>query len=533
MGSTVTTLVAVGSARLAIVGVDDWRRPLADEVPRLFASRDFLHWREISSALPVGYEIQSVSFPDPNTGWIAGCNPGVECRILRTTDGGSSWQEIRSLNSVSSTVQVVLSALSAGVVWMEVFQLAAGVTDLQGTDSGGQTWIQRSAPGSWPAPALVEFGSDQVGFADQGLPPANFLPTGVPLGSPFYGELLRSTDGGTSWQEAALPRPPDQPGGVMTYDGLPTFLDRNSGVEAVASYTGSTSRVSFYTTTDAGSSWVFDASIRTCSEASNGMVNSFPAVSIASRGTWWVVSSCHDVKKVSITTDDGKRWALVPASKFGGDVAELLAKDGSTAFVLTSDGTGCNLLRTSDRGKRWVDACPPSSATAVVPTSATSSPNTSAQACASSQLTVELGLAGAAMGHVGSVVSFKNISNATCTLDGYPGLKMLDEAGHPIPTEVTDGIAYTVPSIPEQTVTLAPEAVASFELGFSDSTGYGTASCPTSAKVEITPSSSDQPITVSWQIQPYGGRSIQQLHCGEVTVSPVYAGGGQFHSSAG
>jgi hypothetical protein len=51
--------------------------------------------------------------------------------------------------------------------------------------------------------------------------------------------------------------------------------------------------------------------------------------------------------------------------------------------------------------------------------------------------------------------------------------------------------------------------------------------------VEITPPSSDRPITVSWHIQPYGGSTIQQLHCGEVIVSPVYAGGGQFHSSAG
>jgi photosystem II stability/assembly factor-like uncharacterized protein len=130
-------------------------------------------------------------------------------------------------------------------------------------------------------------------------------------------------------------------------------------VEAVASYAGSTSRVSFYTTIDAGSSWVFDASIPTCSEASNGAVNSFPAVSIASRGTWWVVSSCHNVKKLSITTDGGKRWALVSASKFEGDATELLAKDSLTAFVLTSGDTGCNLLRTTDRGRRWVDACPP------------------------------------------------------------------------------------------------------------------------------------------------------------------------------
>jgi len=48
------------------------------------------------------------------------------------------------------------------------------------------------------------------------------------------------------------------------------------------------------------------------------------------------------------------------------------------------------------------------------------------------------------MGYIGSVVSFKDISNARCTLDGYPSLRMLDGAGHPIPTKVTDGTALSL-----------------------------------------------------------------------------------------
>jgi len=152
----------------------------------------------------------------------------------------------------------------------------------------------------------------------------------------------------------------------------------------------------------------------------------------------------------------------------------------------------------------------------------------SAQPCAASQLVVELGRGGVAMGHVGQLVSFKNISTKTCALKGYPGVKMFDATGHPIPTEVTDGPDYTVPSLPESLVIITAGSKATFELGYSDATGYGTARCPTSVRVKITPPGANQPITLPWRIQPYGGSTIAKLQCGQIAVSPVYAGSGAF-----
>jgi hypothetical protein len=129
---------------------------------------------------------------------------------------------------------------------------------------------------------------------------------------------------------------------------------------------------------------------------------------------------------------------------------------------------------------------------------------------------------GVALGHVGRVVSFENISAATCTLHGYPGLQMLNAAGHPIRTHVLRGIAYTVPYVPDLVVTLAPSAEASFDVGYNDSTDYELEQCPVSARVEITPPTAVTPITVAWHIQPYGG-TFAHLRCGQITVSPVYA----------
>ena len=142
--------------------------------------------------------------------------------------------------------------------------------------------------------------------------------------------------------------------------------------------------------------------------------------------------------------------------------------------------------------------------------------------CHSAQLAVYVGRSGAALGHIGVTVNFKNVSTETCTLYGYPGLQMLNAAGHPIQTDVLRGTAYT--SIPEHTVTLVSHAEAAFDLGFDDSTGYGLDKCPTSARVEITPPNAYRPITITWCIQPYGGGTISHLRCGQITVSPVFAG---------
>jgi Protein of unknown function (DUF4232) len=148
--------------------------------------------------------------------------------------------------------------------------------------------------------------------------------------------------------------------------------------------------------------------------------------------------------------------------------------------------------------------------------------------CSSGQLSAKVGRVGVALGNVGVIFTFTNTSPRTCSLQGYPGVHMLDANGDPLPTEVTDGVAYTVPSIPEQVVDLKPGASASFDLGYSDSTGYGTAICPEATTLAITPPGAQQPISVTVEVDAYGGSTIQTLHCGDITVSPVYFGpGGQ------
>ena len=160
---------------------------------------------------------------------------------------------------------------------------------------------------------------------------------------------------------------------------------------------------------------------------------------------------------------------------------------------------------------------------APTPSTIATTTSTDIPVCLSNQLEVVRGQEGVAMGHFGIDSSFfKNISNSTCTLKGYPNFQMLDSAGKHIATQVIDGTSYTVQAQKEDVVILDPGNQAQFDLGYDNSTGYGNAICPTSRQVEITPPGSSQPILVPWKFQPYGGGTIPNLHCGEITVSPVY-----------
>jgi hypothetical protein len=143
-------------------------------------------------------------------------------------------------------------------------------------------------------------------------------------------------------------------------------------------------------------------------------------------------------------------------------------------------------------------------------------------ACRTAQLNIRLGHTGAAMGSVGSSAVFTDSSSSPCTLRGYPSLQMLDASGAHIPTRVTR-TATTVPRLPARLVSLRPGGHATFYIGFADATGFAAATCPTSSRVEITPPGDLSPITVTWQLQPYGG-STEYLQCGRIAVSPVISG---------
>jgi hypothetical protein len=129
-------------------------------------------------------------------------------------------------------------------------------------------------------------------------------------------------------------------------------------------------------------------------------------------------------------------------------------------------------------------------------------------------------------GTTGYAVALHNVSNSTCTLEGYPQLKMLDAAGKAIPTRVTHGAAFTGANAGQERrvtlITVKPGWSALFAGSYPNSTNYPPAACPISDRVEIHIPNMKEPIVVKWRIQPYGGKTGAPPHCGQVSVSYVY-----------
>lgn len=167
----------------------------------------------------------------------------------------------------------------------------------------------------------------------------------------------------------------------------------------------------------------------------------------------------------------------------------------------------------------------PSSTVSTTSTSTTAAPVTTSSAagpgrCRTSELRATASSAGVAAGSVGQTITWHSTATASCSLDGYPGLLMLDAQGRPLTTVVHRGSGTTVAARPVTLVTLSPGGTASFDLGYHDATGFsGAAPCPTSAQLEVTAPNAYQHLVIADRLSPYGP-------CGAITVSPVYAGSG-------
>ena len=110
-----------------------------------------------------------------------------------------------------------------------------------------------------------------------------------------------------------------------------------------------------------------------------------------------------------------------------------------------------------------------------VPATGTASPTAAgaASACATRSLRVKLGLGQGAAGSTFQVIDFTNISNATCTLYGYPGVSLA--GGNPV---MQIGPAAARSHTTARTlVTLAPGAVANALLRIVHAVNFPAARC--------------------------------------------------------
>ena len=125
------------------------------------------------------------------------------------------------------------------------------------------------------------------------------------------------------------------------------------------------------------------------------------------------------------------------------------------------------------------------------------------------QLAAEGSDAGA--GNRETVLSLRNVGSQACTLQGHPGVVLLDAQSRPLTavrSERIDASGGPAPAGPGAAVTLEPQAKAYFGLRWNvvPNEAQGQRTCPTAARIQVTAPGDTSPTSLNQSFTPCGGR---------------------------
>lgn len=170
---------------------------------RLLATRDggaSWAWVDLPAAVPG--RICGLSVADATTIYLSGTNnPAEPPGLMKSSDGGTSWQAIPMAAHASMLIDVFFRNASEGWVvgGRDALQIPGRVVDRNDmipvvlhTSDGGATWTNLAG-----APDLVrQFPRGEWGWKIQFLPPSTLV---VALENERDGAILRSDDNGATW----------------------------------------------------------------------------------------------------------------------------------------------------------------------------------------------------------------------------------------------------------------------------------------------------------------------------------------------
>jgi photosystem II stability/assembly factor-like uncharacterized protein len=246
---------------------------------------------------PGAAPLQAIQFADGGHGWAAGAG-----RILATSDGGRTWTRQYAGPAVLS--QLDFTSTADG--W------AVGQGALLRTTNGGASWTALSEPrlnGHCLSVSAVHFVLPVLGYAIAGTTGSGNTGAGTPTAGATTaasaggvgGQLLRTTDGGVTWQPA-----PGAPDGAQAV----CFSTRQDG------YLGVPGRI--WRTTDAGATWspAFTeppASPAPAGQQAGRAVGDTPELGCAAHGAAWALflgsgTAMMHAPYLAYATQDGASW---------------------------------------------------------------------------------------------------------------------------------------------------------------------------------------------------------------------------------
>jgi photosystem II stability/assembly factor-like uncharacterized protein len=253
-------------------------------------------------------------FLDPMNGWVSAT------KLLRTHDGGASWEVISDLQFES------IDFVSASEGWAAWTDCGTYTGPCQGvvmhSIDGGATWTEQIRHEGSSTPGVT--------FVDR-------LNGWVWLGADK--PVLHTRDGGLTWSE-------QQPPGSH-----PVFVDASTVWAATEPALTGSSIVSLFVSRDGGDTWSAAGNV-----LSQGC-GSYDRLLAVDAAHAWFLSSCQE-SHLFRTIDGGATWQ--EASSSNGHYEYLSFFSPTDGLAVRFDGQ-YQLLRTHDGGSTWVDEPVPAS----------------------------------------------------------------------------------------------------------------------------------------------------------------------------
>ncbi len=277
--------------------------------------------------------LQAVSAVSDRVAWVS----GHDAVVLRTRDGGATWERLRVPGADSLEFRDV-EAFGADRAYL----LAAGPgarSRIYHTGDGGRTWTQQFVN------AEPRAFYDCFAFFDERR--------GVVVSDAVDGRLVirRTTDGGAHWD----PVPPDAIPRAAAGEGafaasgtcLVTFGDRLAWIA-----TGAPSEARVYRSTDAGRSWAETAVPVTAGESAGATSVAFRdarnGVALGGR----IAVATDTANQVAVTSDGGATWVRAGRPPFAGAVFGSAWVPRARPAALVAAGPG-GLAVIRDDGAMW------------------------------------------------------------------------------------------------------------------------------------------------------------------------------------
>ena len=293
-------------------------------------------WRDVTPGqVRDGMPIRDVYWLDRHRAWaiVGFCDDAL---IVRTKDGGGTWKRARGKQYIGchGGAGVSLDFVDRRHGFLGVFDPVAESSHVRRTRSGGRRWSEGH---------VMEFGVGPVDFRDRrnGYLAARFL---------SY-SLHYSNDGGRSWTERHIERPPGYGRATRLHD-LPTFVGHRR-LLPVTLVRKRRADVAFYGAQVGPGGWSLTSVLRARVYMGKSKYFLSPvATSLPKRDTWWAFygRGAH----VRVTRDGGRSWSAETADVRGVPTG-IDAVGGRTAWITTwnPESERRFLYVTRNRGRTW------------------------------------------------------------------------------------------------------------------------------------------------------------------------------------